>query len=269
MNLLKHLGENGMSVSFIGSGNVAWHLAPALDNTDFPVREVFSAHRKNAAALADRLYQAEVKASLDFSSSASRIFIIAVNDDAIQDIAQDIVVPQDAIVVHTSGSQPMGVLGYTGTENIGVFYPLQTFTKTQKIDLKEIPILVESENADTERVLMAMGKALSKKVYKVTSQHRKSLHVAAVFASNFTNHMITIAQQILEDKGLDLELLKPLIVETINKSLAIGPEKAQTGPAKRGDLEILDKHIEFLQHDEKLSEIYRVISQHILDKYQE
>lgn len=268
MNFLKHLEENGVSVSFIGSGNLAWHLAPALDNTDFAVKEVFSLHQKNAKALTERLYQAEVKSSLDFSSSSSRLFIISVNDDAIQDIAQDIVLPPDSIVVHTSGSQTMGVLGYTGTENIGVFYPLQTFTKTQKVDFKEIPILIESENSDTERILMKMGKAISKKVYKVSSQNRKSMHVAAVFASNFTNHMITIAQEILEAKGLDLELLKPLIVETINKSLAIGPEQAQTGPAKRGDLEILDKHIEFLQSDEKISEIYRVISQHILDKYQ-
>jgi predicted short-subunit dehydrogenase-like oxidoreductase (DUF2520 family) len=269
MNLLKHLSENGVSVSFIGSGNLAWHLAPALDNTDFPVKEVFSLHQKNAKALAERLYQAEVKSSLDFSSSPSRLFIISVNDDAIQDIAQDIVLPPDSIVVHTSGSQTMGVLGYTGTENIGVFYPLQTFTKTQKVDFKEIPILIESENSDTERILMTMGKAISKKVYKISSENRKSLHVAAVFASNFTNHMITIAQEILENKGLDLELLKPLIVETINKSLAIGPETAQTGPAKRGDLEILDKHIEFLQSDEKVSEIYRIISQHILDRYQD
>ena len=269
MNFLKNFNENGASVSFIGSGNLAWHLAPALDNTDFAVKEVYSAHRKNAAALAERLYYAEVKSSLDFSASQSRLFIISVNDDAIQEVAQDIVLPPDSIIVHTSGSQPMSVLGYAGTDNIGVFYPLQTFSKTQRVDFKEIPILIESENADTEKVLMKMGKALSKKVYKVSSQHRRSLHIGAVFASNFTNHMITIAQEILEDKGLDLELLKPLIVETINKSLAIGPEKAQTGPAKRGDLEILDKHIEYLQYDEKLAEIYRVISQHILDKYQD
>jgi predicted short-subunit dehydrogenase-like oxidoreductase (DUF2520 family) len=269
MSLLKHFQDNSSSVSFIGSGNVAWHLAPALDNTDFPVKEIFSLHKKNAAALAEKLYQAEVRSSLDFSGSSSRIFIISVNDDSIQEIAQDIVLPANSIVVHTSGSQPMSVLGYAGTENIGVFYPLQTFTKTRKVDWKEIPILVESDNSDTEKILMEMGKAVSKKVYKVSSQHRKALHVAAVFASNFTNHMLTISQELLEDKGLNLELIKPLIVETINKSLSLGPEKSQTGPAKRGDLEILDKHIEFLQHDEKLAEIYRVISQHILDKYQE
>jgi predicted short-subunit dehydrogenase-like oxidoreductase (DUF2520 family) len=269
MSLLTRLSEKGSNVSFIGSGNLAWHLAPALDNTDFAVKEVYSLHRKNAVALAERLYQAEVKSSLDFSTSQSSIFIISVNDDAIQEIAQDIILPDNAIVVHTSGSQPMSVLGYTGTENIGVFYPLQTFTRNHKVEWKDIPLFVESDNPETERILLTMGKAISKKVYKASSQHRKALHVSAVFASNFTNHMITVAQQILEDKGLDLELLKPLIVETINKSLAIGPEKSQTGPAKRGDLEILDKHLEFLKHDEKVAELYRIISQHILDRYQD
>lgn len=258
-----------MNVTFIGSGNLAWHLAPAFDNTDFPVREVFSLHKKNAAALADRLYQAEVKTSLDFSDSTSRIFIIAVADDAIPEVAHQIVLPANAILVHTSGSQPLSVLGYAATLNTGVLYPLQTFSKAKKIDFKEVPFFVESENTETERMLMAMAKAISKKVYRSTSQHRKALHVAAVFASNFTNHMLTIAQEILEKHGLNLELLKPLIAETINKSLSIGPEKAQTGPASRGDLEILDKHMEFLADDDALSEIYKAISQHIVDRYHE
>jgi predicted short-subunit dehydrogenase-like oxidoreductase (DUF2520 family) len=116
---------------------------------------------------------------------------------------------------------------------------------------------------------MTMAKAISKKVFKSNSDQRKAIHVAAVFASNFTNHMLTIAGSLLENEKLDLELLKPLIVETLNKSLMIGPEKAQTGPAKRGDLEILDKHIEFLQHDKDLTAIYKLISQHIIDHYQD
>src|SRR5688500_11290728 len=99
-----------------------------------------------------------------------------------------------------------------------------------------------------------MARAISKKVFRISSDDRKALHVAAVFASNFTNHMFSIAQEILEDHKLDFELLKPLIVETINKSLSIGPEAAQTGPAKRGDLEILDKHISFLSQDKKVAE---------------
>lgn len=257
-----------MNVSFIGSGNLAWHLAPALDNTDFAVREVYSRNKKNASALADKLYQAEVKTSLDFSNSPSVIFIIAASDDSIEEVAQEIILPENAILVHTSGSQPLSILGYAATQNTGVFYPLQTFSKNKKADFKEVPFFIESENPGTEKILITMAKAISKKVYKCTSSDRKALHVAAVFASNFTNHMLTIAKEILEKHKLDLDLLKPLIVETINKSLAIGPEEAQTGPASRGDVEILDHHFEFLKRDRQLAEIYKLISQHILDKYQ-
>ncbi len=268
MDLLKRLNEQSMNVSFIGSGNLAWHLAPALDNTDFSVREVYSRNKKNASALADKLYQAEVRTSLDFSASRSKIFILSVSDDAIQEIAEEIVLPENAILVHTSGSQPLSILGYASTLNTGVFYPLQTFSKSKKIDFKDVPLFIESENPGTEKILMSMAKAISRKVYKCTSSDRKALHVAAVFASNFTNHMLTIAKEILEKHKLSLELLKPLIAETINKSLAIGPEQAQTGPASRGDVEILDHHFEFLKRNKELAEIYKLISQHILDKYQ-
>jgi predicted short-subunit dehydrogenase-like oxidoreductase (DUF2520 family) len=254
-------------VSFIGSGNVAWHLAPALDNTDFAVREVYSRNPAHAAALVDKLYEADVKTSLDFSDSPSTIFIIAVPDDAIQSIVQEIILPDEAILVHTSGSQPLSALGYAAIPGIGVFYPLQTFSKSKKVDFADVPIFVESENPGTEKVLLAMAKAISKNVHQVTSQERKAMHVAAVFASNFTNHMLLIAQQIMKENNLNFDWLKPLIAEMINKSISIGPEQAQTGPARRGDFEILDRHMEFLQNDEQRAEIYKVISQHIIDRY--
>jgi predicted short-subunit dehydrogenase-like oxidoreductase (DUF2520 family) len=253
------------NVSFIGSGNLAWHLAPALDNTGFAVREVFSPNATHAEALTERLYQATVKYSLDFSSSPSRIFFIAVTDDAIPEVVEDLVLPPDAFLFHTSGSQPLSILGYAGTENIGVFYPLQTFSKSRKVDFKEIPVFIESENNATAKLLGRMGKAISKHVHSISSLDRKVLHVAAVFASNFSNHMLTLARDIAQDQNLSFDYLKPLIAETINKSLSMGPENAQTGPAKRGDLEILDKHMEFLQHNAPVAAIYKIISQHILD----
>jgi predicted short-subunit dehydrogenase-like oxidoreductase (DUF2520 family) len=255
------------TVSFIGSGNLAWHLAPALDNAGYSVREVYSRNSKNAEALVNRLYQADAKSSFDFSASASHIFIIAVSDDAIEEIAQELILPEDAILVHTSGSQPLGVLGYASTQNIGVFYPLQTFSKAKKVDFSEIPIFIESENAETGKVLLNMAQAISKQVKQISSEDRKALHIAAVFASNFTNHMLTLSKEILEANKLSFDMVKPLIVETINKSLSIGPENSQTGPAKRGDMEILDRHMEFLQKDETLAEIYRIISQHIIDTH--
>src|SRR5688572_21815952 len=114
------------SVSFIGAGNLAWHLAPALDNTDFAVREVYSQKAKRAAEIVDKLYKASVIDSLDFSGSPSRIFIIAVTDDAIQDVVREIIVPDNSILIHTSGSQPLSILEDGNTPNVGVFYPLQT-----------------------------------------------------------------------------------------------------------------------------------------------
>lgn len=257
------------SVSFIGSGNVAWHLAPALDNVGYAVREVYSVRKKNAAALSDRLYQSIVKDSLDFSDSPSGIFVIAVSDDAIAEVVESITLPPDALLVHTSGSKPLQILDNSNEWAKGVFYPLQTFTKNKKTDLETVPFFIESDDPSVERRLMLMAKAISKNVIKVSSQERKIIHVSAVFASNFTNHMLRLSKDIMVAHGLNFDHLKPLIAETLNKSLAIGPELAQTGPARRGDLEVLDNHLALLQEDEAVAEIYKVISQHILNRYSE
>ncbi len=256
-------------VSFIGSGNLAWHLAPALDNMGYVVREVYSQNPNHAEALTERLYQAEVKATLDFSTSDSSVFFIAVSDDAISDIAREIILPEDAILVHTSGSQPLTQLQYAATQNLGVFYPLQTFSKSKKADFKNVPIFIESYTDETEKTLMDIAGSISNEVRKIGSEERKALHVAAVFASNFSNHMLTIAHEIMQQNNLDYEWLKPLITETINKSMYMGPEQAQTGPAKRADLNILDNHLEFLKEQTSIAEIYKVISQHIIDTHYE
>lgn len=256
-----------MNVSFIGSGNLAWHLAPALDNLGYVVKEVYSRNARHAAALSERLYQAEVKKTLDFSSSPSRIFMIAVHDDAISGIAREIVLPDDSILVHTSGSQPLSLLEFAATERIGVFYPLQTFTKTSKVVFNDVPIFVECSEESAERILLTMARALSKQVRKISSEERKAMHIAAVFASNFSNHMMTISRELMEENKLDFAWLKSLILETLNKALTIGPAQAQTGPAKRGDLQILDEHMAFLQNNKDLAKLYELISQHIIDKH--
>jgi len=139
-----------LTVSFIGSGNLAWHLAPALDNVGFVIKEIYSRNPRHAEQLTSRLYQAEVKASLDFSTSSSSIFIIATSDDAIKSIAQEIILPEEAILVHTSGSQPLSELEFSATPNLGVFYPLQSFSKQKKVDFKNIPIFIESQNQETD-----------------------------------------------------------------------------------------------------------------------
>jgi predicted short-subunit dehydrogenase-like oxidoreductase (DUF2520 family) len=252
------------NISIIGSGNVAWHLAPELENAGHRIYEVYSRNLQNAKKLQNRLYHAELNTNLDFSNSQSEIFILGISDDAIEEVAQEIVLPDQAILIHTSGSQSINMLGYAATENIGVFYPLQTFTKSKRISFEDIPILIESENKNTAKVLSKLGKSISKKVLNVKTKDRIAIHVAAVFACNFTNHMFAGAENILKNQGYKFDLLRPLIAETINKSLDIGPKNAQTGPAARGDLKILDKHMAFLDGSE-YQELYQLITEKILN----
>jgi predicted short-subunit dehydrogenase-like oxidoreductase (DUF2520 family) len=256
-----------MNVTFIGSGNLAWHLAPALDNLGYVVKEVYSRDPKHAAQLTARLYQAEVRSSLDFSSSPSGLFIIATIDEAISVIAREIVLPESAILVHTSGSTALSALEFAATEKTGVFYPLQTFSKNAKVSFRDLPIFIECIEDQTAKVLMAMAHSLSTKVQKIDSNGRKALHIAAVFVSNFSNHMLTIGEQLMERQGMDFDWLKPLITETFNKALLLGPSESQTGPARRGDLQILDEHMEFLGDQKNLAKIYEIISQNIIDQH--
>jgi predicted short-subunit dehydrogenase-like oxidoreductase (DUF2520 family) len=254
-------------ISFIGAGNVAWHLAPALENVGHFVKEVYSPDGKSAKKLVGNLYDAVIKSDLDFTDSPSQIFILAVPDDAIQSIAQKIKLPEQSLMVHTSGSKGLDVLEYSTAAATGVFYPLQTFSKNKKLDFEQIPFLLESENKEALKILNSLAKSLSKNIKLVSTAQRKQMHLAAVFACNFTNHMMSISDKIMVNAQLDFSLLHPLILETVDKALKYSPQSVQTGPAKRGDLETLDKHMEMLSKDEKLQEIYRLLSQDILDRH--
>lgn len=256
-----------LNIAIVGSGNLAWHLAPALENAGHSVKQVYSRNKKNAKKLIERLYAAELNTDLDFSDAALDVILIAVSDDAIESIAQEIILPNGAILAHTSGAQSLEKLGYASADYTGVFYPLQTFSKVKAVTFEKIPVLIESEEKYTRKQLQKLAAGISKSVYEVSGSQRAYLHVAAVFACNFTNHMLSISEQILKGQKLPPQLLHPLISETINKSMEIGAKEAQTGPAYRGDMQTLEKHVEMLAQDERIAEIYTVITQHILDSY--
>jgi len=251
-------------IAFVGSGNVAWHLAPELENAGHRVLEITSRNPKNAKALQKRLYNAEINPSLDFSNSEAEVIFICVSDDAIEEVAKEMAIPENAIVAHTSGSQSISKLGFTASDNIGVFYPLQTFTKGQQLDFEEIPILIEAESRRVLKILKSLARSISKDVHSLSSKDRLAIHVAAVFACNFSNYLLGVSEQILNKQGFDLDILRPLIAETLNKSLDIGPKEAQTGPAARGDLETLDRHMAFLEKSEQ-QDLYRLITEKILN----
>jgi predicted short-subunit dehydrogenase-like oxidoreductase (DUF2520 family) len=254
-------------IAILGTGNVAWHLAPALEDAGHTITEVFGRDIEKTDAITRRLYTAEGKQDLDFSESDAEIFILAVSDMAISDLADQVILPEDSILVHTSGSVPLEVLGYSSASFTGIFYPLQTFSKDRTIDFSEVPFLLESEDETTLQKLKKLAKSISPLQYLIRSRDRLALHVAAVFASNFSNHMLRISEEIMARQGLDFEMMKPLIIETISKSLELGARKAQTGPAIRSDLGTLDMHFRFLNYNEQAAEIYRLISQDIIDSY--
>lgn len=254
-------------ISLIGAGRVAWQLAPALESAGHTIQEVYSRRYAEAKKLTQRLYHARLLDEPDFSDSNSDIFIIAVADDAISTVASRLILPEhEAIVVHTSGSQPLEVLNGANTPYTGVFYPLQTFTKNRKVDFTQVPICLESEDSHVLKILTKVAKSISPNVKLVNSRERAILHIAAVFACNFTNHLLRIAEVLLESQHLDLSLLEPLIVETMHNSLSLGPQLAQTGPAAREDLITLEKHMEFLKDfNQDYADLYKIITQSILD----
>lgn len=256
--------RNSYNIALIGSGNLAWHLGPAFENNGHRISLVYNRTRKNAYRLIERLYRAEYKNKLNFSNDPLDLIIIAVKDSIIKGIVTEIVVPEGCLLVHTSGCQSMEILEKSAAENIGVLYPLQTFTKGTRIDLHETPIFLESSTESGLEQLIRLSKGLSKRIYTLNSDQRRALHLSAVISTNFSNHFFSIAKKILEEHQIDFDLLHPITQTMVQKIFAVGPDGAQTGPAIRGDLETMDLHMELLGDKEDLMEIYSMISKHIM-----
>lgn len=245
-------------VSIIGSGNVAQHLIVAFSKTtDIEIVQVFA--RKDAAVAhlinPDKIYT-------NFNDIiAADLFIIAITDDAITEVSAAIPF-SDELVVHTSGS--VSIEAIDNKNRPGVFYPLQTFSKSKEVDFKTIPICIETKNEKDFQILEKVAKSISNTVYKINSEQRKALHIAAVFVCNFVNHLYQIGNNICIKNDLPFDILKPLIQETANKILTLSPNQAQTGPAKRKDTQTMNAHLSFLS-DENQKEIYKMLTKSIID----
>ncbi len=251
-----------MNIVLLGSGNVATHLGRAFKMAGQTIVQVWSRDIDHARELADTLASEAISDMDDINPSAD-LYIISVKDEAISAVAERLKVG-DKLVVHTSGSTGLEVLARVSSR-IGVFYPLQTFSKSKAVDFRQIPIAIESNSTEDCAVIRAIADRLSEKVLELSSAQRKTLHVAAVFACNFTNHLFAVAQELLKADNLDFDLLRPLIAETADKIQLNDPEKVQTGPAVREDNETINSHIEMLRGNPELMEIYKQLSQSIVN----
>ncbi len=248
-------------IAMIGAGNVGWHLAKELEKAGHVICSVFSQQEEHALKLQKQLYSAEIASGFNYSGSRAEVYILCIKDDAVAEVARLLTLPPNAILLHTSGSLPLDILREAGTEKTGVFYPLQTFSKHKKVDFTHVPLCIEAANHHVLPVLQQIGKSISQQVYEISSTDRSALHVAAVLACNFSNHLWAMADAILEDRELPLQLLQPLIKETLDKALSKGPANSQTGPAKRNDQHTIARHIQFLEDDyPEWVKVYRALT---------
>jgi predicted short-subunit dehydrogenase-like oxidoreductase (DUF2520 family) len=244
-----------ISVSVIGSGNVAWHLTKRLFACGYSIPCVFSRNLSHAKLLAE---QVNAKAVDNITVIPySDLYLFSIKDDAYRKIISDF--PRTtAICVHTSGSLEMNILGKI-SDNHGVLYPFQSFSKGKSIHFEDIPVCVEASNLQTEQTLMKVAEEISRVSCLLSTEQRTYLHLAGVFASNFSNALYVIAQQILEQRNIDFKIILPLINETVDKLNSLSPMDAQTGPAVRQDKIIMDKHITMIK-DSDWKDLYQLIS---------
>lgn len=247
-------------IILLGAGNVATQLGLTLLEAGYPIVQVYSPTKKSVTTLAKKLNTPFITDLKKLDTTAT-IYIIAVKDDAILEVVKQLNL-SNQMVLHTSGTVDMAVLK-NSSKNFGVLYPLQTFSKGKEVDFASVPVCIEANNKTALNTLENFAKSISRNVKRVNSEQRSILHVAAVFACNFSNHMYAIAASILKEHQLSFDLLKPLIQETADKIKSNDPVKMQTGPAIRKDTKTMNAHLKLLDNDKKLKAIYKLVSDHI------
>ena len=250
------------NIVLIGSGNLAEALARAISRTEgATLLQIFARNAKRGTALA--LENGTAWSSDPRELAAADLYILAVSDAAITTLAESLPIPAEAAVVHTAGGIGIEALP-ARFDRRGVLYPLQTFTQGRSVDFAKIPLFVEGNDDSFTSELEAFARNLSRTVYRADSDRRVRLHLAAVFACNFVNHLYALGGEILHGTELPFDVLKPLIAETAAKAVDSGdPHRVQTGPAVRGDLPTLRRHEAALAHDPRLLRIYESLSQDI------
>jgi predicted short-subunit dehydrogenase-like oxidoreductase (DUF2520 family) len=249
-----------MKITIIGSGNVAEHLLKAFSSeSNINLVQLFARNQDRGKFLSEK-YNVDFCEFQDELREAD-LYLLAISDSNIEDFSYKLIL-KDKLVAHVSGATDMMIM--SNHNRRAVFYPLQTFTKGKSMNFNEIPILIEAEFEEDLEIIENAARAISSNVEKMDILKRRQIHVVAVFANNFVNHMFAIAKELSDEFNLDFNLLKPLIKETIDKIKLLDPVDAQTGPALRGDLQTMEKHFELLK-DEIHKDLYKQISNSIMN----
>ncbi|MFY0605763.1 MAG: DUF2520 domain-containing protein [Cyclobacteriaceae bacterium] len=253
---------NNPQIAIVGFGNVGFHLTKRLFEIGIPPCLICTRDAKKTQNLLDQIgIQSPVTSDKDLSQSALDFVILTVSDTAISDIIANYRFPKNAIIIHTSGSQPLEILAQF--EQHGVMYPIQTFSLAKSVNFEKVPILIEGNSENTEIAVEEFASLLSSSIRHASSEERLKVHMAAVIACNFSNKLYEIAEDILRDTSIDLADLQPLLEETVRKAVSLGANQAQTGPAARGDSNIISKHLDSLKDEPEILRIYKMMTQAI------
>ena len=253
-----------LRIVFIGAGNVATHLAPALERTGIgKVIQVWSRSFDSAARLCCRLENATPVSTIEDIVQDADLYVVSLVDHAVNTLIPRLPA-NNALWVHTSGSVDMRVFSPL-TSRYGVLYPLQTFSREVDVDMSRVPIFIEASDEEVAMELRHIASRISSTVHYADGALRSRMHVAAVFACNFSNYMFTVADDLLRRDGLDISVLYPLLEETIRKAMKGSPAAGQTGPAVRGDRDIVERHASTLPPD--LSSLYIALSEAIYRRH--
>ncbi len=269
---MKKTENKDFSISFVGSGRVATHLAMAFAQAGFKIAGIFSRNVGHAGKLAAH-FGKDCQVFNDLAEiPETDVVFFCISDDALPHTLQlfQQTHPHTAsMLVHTAGSVSINVFEEAGMENVakhfGVLYPLQSFSDGRNIDLSHTPAFVEGNNEASLQTIENLARHIFRNVSRMDSEHRRFLHLAGVFANNFTNHCYNMAANLVAKSGANFDVLLPIIEETAEKVKSLPPSQAQTGPAARHDLKTIESHLELLQnHAPELVSFYKMMSESIM-----
>jgi predicted short-subunit dehydrogenase-like oxidoreductase (DUF2520 family) len=241
-----------INIAVAGYGNLGYHLVRVLQKeNDIDLINIVS---QKSFEIDNTL----VVNTLDKINPKVDIIILCYPDNLLYNLE----LPYNKTIIHTSGATPLETLS-SYSQDIGVFYPLMSFSKNYSVNWEKIPIIIQASNQKTENILLNLANKISHQVIKANNETRLAIHTSAVFANNFSTALFQMANKLLESKSIDFNILRPLIEETINRNMALSPENAITGPAFRKDYVTITKHLEFLKDYYELKDVYNILTDYI------
>ena len=248
----------------IGAGSVANNILPILKESGCEILQVYSRTEESADSLAEKT-GAEAVTSFDEINRISDYYIYCLKDDVLKTLFEKHLPFDVGTHLHTSGSVPMNIFEKCGCKSYGVMYPFQTFTKGRKICMNDVPVFIEAVDRKTCAKIGCLADVLTENVYLMPSDKRENLHIAGVMMNNFVNALFCMSEELLKKANLPINVLVPILNETIKKAVEIGPRAAQTGPARRGDYSVIEQHMALLENMPECRKVYSVLTDYILN----